>query len=95
MIKLLKITLPIVTFIGVGFLIHTAWSDTSNLYDAPRPLVDPSTPEKACYNALTDCVQDCDRMFPAPYVYEPNEDFEGCVKLCNKAANLCISELKR
>lgn len=95
MMKLIKMSVSLITVACIGFLIHSAWSDTADIYDAPRPPVDPSTPEKACYNALTDCVQDCDRMFPAPYVYEPNEDFTNCVKLCNKTANMCISEMKR
>ena len=95
MIKSLKIGFSFTTLICVGLLIHSAWSDRADIYSAPSAPVDPSTPEKACYNALTDCVSDCDRMFPAPYVYEANEDFQGCVKLCNKTANLCIAEIKR
>lgn len=93
--KLFKILFSCITLSSLLFLITNAWSERGNVYDTPAPPVDPSTPEKACYNALTDCIKDCDRMFPAPYLSEPNEDFPGCVQLCNKTANLCIADIKR
>jgi len=74
------------------FFMHSAWSD---IYDAPPPAVNPSTAMKACYTELTNCMDDCDRMYPQPYPSEPNLDFEGCVKNCNKIANLCIADVSR
>ena len=90
--KKFNICLAVIAVLCTGLFMVPAWSD---MYDAPPTPVNPSSEMKACYNALTTCMDECDRMYPAPYPSQPNAFFEGCVKNCNKVANLCIAEVNR